>query len=282
MLKNKFSGRLVPPALGILAATAVAGQGQGNEPVEGTPDSTSGENAADGSFLTRTSVLWSNPQWQELRRVWRKMDAYSVSEEGDRPSSEESGKLRVELERAFSDLGAVAEDLGLQELEIRLLRSLAFHRLDYLAYGTSMPMTRMMPPPVSDQTDGLVPVIESRIDAVAELRREGVLTGGEMRAAFTDLRTSMDLYFILESINNQVGYSSVLWMERWPMDADSISVHLDSLRTSMLENINASDEFVEEVRSQLIEEFDSLEDALEETRSRLPVLHDMLMSLELL
>lgn len=283
--RNKYRARLVPGILGIIAAAAATARGQDSAPADNASagqGSVPGDMDVSGSFLTRSSALWSNPQWQELRRVWRKMDELTVTEGAGLSSSEETRKLRIELDTAFNELGGVSEELGLQALEFELLRTLAYRRMDFISYGTSMPLTRMMPPPVYDQTAELVPVIEARIDVLVQLREEGVLTGSEMEEAFSDLRTTIDLFYLLESINRQVDYSSPLWMERWPADQEGISRHIDSLRTAMLDELDVGDAAHGEMREGLILEFDELEEALEKTRARLPVLHDMLLSLELL
>ena len=279
---NVFGGRLVPPALGLLVAAGAAEAAQADRATGGdareTGISESGAGVS-GSFITRCSSLWNNPQWQELRRVWRKLDGYETPRRiyGEGCLDPElSGELRSELNGAFSELRAVSEELGLQELEIRLLEILAYDRLDLLSYGTSVPMTRMMPPPVTDQADGLVPVIESRIDTIMELRERGLLDTEESREAFDELRTSAELYFLLHSVNLEAGYTSVLWMERWPMDPALFDSHLDSLRTAFRED------FGDQAGEELQGELDGIEEALGETRERFPVLRDMLISLELL
>lgn len=284
---NGRGHRLVPGVLGMLAAAGIgAGEIRGESfdpPVSGSVQS--GEDPVRGSFLTRTSVLWSSPRWQEFRRVWRKLDDFTPLD-GDYESShlapEEAAKLRIELQDAFRTLESVGEELGLEETELRLLSRLAWDRLDLLSYGSSLPLTRMMLPPVNDRTDDLVPVIEARIDSIRELREVGILTGPEMQEAFRGLMTTVELYFLLETVSANTGYAGMLWHQNWPMDADSLQGHLDSLRASMTSELAMYRDLPPYQLEQLENEFLVLEEALAATRERFPVIRDMLISLELI
>ncbi len=288
--KGRFQNGMVPSGLGILIAAGLlpvdAARASDRENAQtGTVDGIDPDVNISRSIFTRTSVLWSNPQWQEFKRLWRKLDSIGPAD-GDYSLGnlyfEEYGKLRVELANSYVELMSISEEIGIDSIDIRLLHRLASDRLDMLSYGTRMPFTRMMPPPVSDQTNLLIPQIEARIDTVAILREEGLLSSGEMITAFGNLRSSIDSYILLETISSRTNYSGVLWTVRWPLEADRIQPHLDSIKTALLDNLpDAESEESEELYSVMLEDLESMEEYLTNAQDRLPALHDLLMDLEL-
>ena len=287
--KGKLQNGLIPPALGILFAAGLL-------PVEtasasdqlsrktGTVDDNGSGVSLSRNLFTRTSVLWSNPQWQEFKRLWKKLDSIGP-DDGDYNSSsleyEEIDKIRIELDNSQAELMRISDEIGIDSLDIRLLHRLATDRLTMLSYGSVMPLTRMMPPPVSDQTDYLVPQIEARIDTVAYLRKEGLISSEEMVTAFSNLRSSIDAYFLLETINYGTRYTGVLWSVRWPLEADLIQPHFDSIRTAVLDSLQDSGAENEERYNEILVELESMEKSLSNARDRLPALHDLLLDLEL-
>ncbi|MCK5115461.1 MAG: hypothetical protein KAR44_02605 [Candidatus Aegiribacteria sp.] len=287
--KGKFQNGLIPPALSIVFAagllpldTASASDQSSNQTDSvdrGSADSIS------PSLFTRTSLLWSNPQWQEFKRLWRKLDSIGPVD-GDyslgNGNYEEYEKIRMELDNSYIELMRISEEIGIDSIDVRLLHRLASDRLDILSYGSRMPFTRMMPSPVSNQTDHLITQIENRIDTVVSLREEGLLSSGEMIAAFSNLRSSINSYFLLETISNSTYYSGVLWTVTWPLEADRIQPHLDSIRTSLMDNLTDTEaEDSEELYSVMLDDLESMEQSLSRARDRMPALHDLLMDLEL-
>ena len=176
----------------------------------------------------------------------------------------------------------ISDEIAIDSLDIGLLHRLASDRLDMLSYGSTLPLTRMMPPPVSDQTDYLILQIEARIDTVARLREEGLISSGEMITAFSNLRSSIDTYFLLETIKSETHFSGVLWSVRWPLEADRIQPHLDSIKTVVLESLRNSGAENEEGYSVLLEDLENMEQSISNVQERLPALHDLLLNLELL
>lgn len=290
-MKNSgiFQNGLIPPALGILFAAGllpvdtVSASDQTNGQT-GTNDERGSDVSLSRNLFTRTSVLWSNPQWQEFKRLWRKLSSIAPSD-GDYGSGtlnyEEYDKIRIELNNSYSELMRISEELGIDSLDIRLLNSLATNRLDLISYGSTMPLTRMMPPPVSDQADYLISHIETRIDTVARLREEGLISSAEMVTAFSNLRSSLDTYFLLETINYEIRYTGALWSVEWPLEADLIQPYFDSTRTAILDNLRDLGAENDEQYAQLLEEFENMEESIIEVQNRLPALHDLLLDLEL-
>lgn len=286
---GKFQNGLIPPALSILFAAGLL-------PVNGVSasDQSSNQNdSVDGfssnsilsrSLFTRTSALWSNPQWQEFKRIWKKLNDIEPVD-GDYSSSrldqEKIEKIRIELDNNYTELMRISGEIGIDSLDIRLLHRLASDRLMLLSYGSVLSLTRMMPPPVSDQADYLIPQIEARIDTVTRLRNEGLISSEEMITAFSNLRSSIDTYFLLETISNGIGYSGVLWPVRWPLEADMIPPYLDSIKIAVLDSLQNSGIENEERYDELLEELESMEKSVLYAWDRLPALHDLLIDLEL-
>jgi hypothetical protein len=285
--RNRLDHHLVPPVLSFLAASGFLSAAQG----ESTRDTVTGEIPSAGEetdaehFLTRTAILWSNPQWQEFRRIWRKLDQFDTPDAltmGGSIEQEEVNRLRQELSVSIADLLSVSGELGLDSTDVGILTELARRRLDLLSYGSSIYLTRMMPPPVTEQIEELLLEMEARIDTVAALREAGVITGAEMEEAFRNLRSSMDLYLLLGAVTGGNSHAYTFGWDRWPEDLAGLEAHLDSLIEAELEMIQEYQGYTEEYRDSLLAEFERMRESLEETRSRLPVIHDLLLSLELL
>ncbi len=290
-MKNngKFQNGLIPPALsilftaGFLPVGTVSASDQLSNHI-GTVDDNGSSSALSVSLLTRTSALWSNPQWQEFKRIWKKLDSIAPAD-GDYSSNqldyEKLNKIRIELDNSYVELMRIADEITIDSLDIVLLHRLASDRLDILAYGSALPMTRMMLPPISDQTDDLLPQIEARIDTVVRLREDGLISSGEMITTFSNLRSSIDLYYLLETINSETGYSGVLWTVRWPMEVDRIQPYLDSIKTSVMESLRNAGSENEEGYSVMLEDLRNMEQSISNVQDRLPALHDLLLDLEL-
>ena len=286
---ERFQNGLIPPALGILFAAGLlqvdtaSAFNQSNDQT-GTVDDRGSGTSLSRSLFTRTSVLWSNPQWQEFKRLWRKLDTISPVDSDFSSGSlnyEAYDKIRIELDNSQTELMSITDDIGIDSLDIQLLHRLAFDRLDILSYGSIMPFTRMMPPPVSNQTDNLISHIEARIDTVASLREEGLISSEEMVTAFSNLRSSIDTYFLLETISYGTRYTGTLWSIEWPLEADRILPHLDSIKTAVLDNLRDQGAENGEQYAQLLAEFEDMELSISSVQDRLPALHDLLLDLEL-
>ncbi len=286
---GRFQNGLIPPALGILFAAGLlpadaAAASDQNSDQTGTVDDSGSNVALSRSIFTRTSVLWSNPQWQEFKRIWKKLDSISqadVDYSSSRLDYEEIDKIRIELDNGYVELMSISGEIGIDSLDIHLLHRLATDRLTSLFYGSIMPLTRMAPPPVSDQADYLVPQIEARIDTVTRLRAEGLISSEEMVTAFSNLRSHIDTYFLLETISYGTRYSGVLWSVRWPLEADLIQPHFDSIRTAVLDSLQDSGVENEERYNEIFVELENMEKSISDVQDRLPALHDLLLDLEL-
>ncbi len=284
---SKSQSGLIPPALGILFAASLlhVDTVSASENSSTSAGVNAGSNVAiSRSLLTRTSVLWSNPQWQEFKRIWKKLHNIAPAD-GDYSSSlldhEHINKIRVELDNSYAELMMISEEIGIDSLEIRLLHSLASDRLMLLSYGSVMSLTRMMPPPVADQTDDLVPQIEARIGTVARLREDGLISSEEMITAFRNLKSSIDSYFLLETIRGETNYSGVLWSTRWPLEVDSIQSYLDSIKTTLLQSLSDSGTPNSEGYRLVLEDLENMERSISDVKDMLPGLHDLLLDLEL-
>lgn len=285
---RKGHGKYLPAALGMLVASGflpsfTASSQTVNDDDTGQNDSTTPVHSDLQTLFTRTSALWSNPQWQNFKMLWRKLDSLSP---GDRDYSHSSyaegvNKLRNQLNTAFQELREISEEAGIDSVELALLETLTYARLDYLSYGSQLLLTRMMPPPVSEQTDSLLPQIEARIDTVTKLRECGLISREEMTTAFENMISCIDTYCVLEMISRGMFYTSPAWYSRWPEEVSEIQTAFDSIRTASLAEIEKNGEAYEGQYQTALEALDSLEDAMHLTISGLPALNDLLLDLEL-
>jgi len=261
-------------ALGV-AAPAVYGSGEAADQSR----SSASEEGIRG-LLSRAAVLRASPVWAEFRRIWREMDEYTPPEGDYRRSAmdqERVNKLRRQLSDVAQRLRESADELGISAPELEFFIRISHDRLQLLSWGNAMPLTRMMPPPISDQKDALLPVIESRIDSISTLRDAGLLSGDELELAVSDLLDSVQLYFLYDAISTSVNYSSFCWSVRWPDDPDGMEATIDSVR-SAFSNMELPDSLAGEYSAQC----DSLEAMLETSRESIPSVREMLLSLELI
>ncbi len=282
--KKVINTRVVTPALGVLAAAGMLTSARGSQQAAESTGSISRPEGS-GSLLSRTSALWSNPQWVQFRKVWQKLDNFDPPP-GDGYTSPiigpgEASDLRGELYDALDDLSQVSRELGLDSMEMDFLRSVSLRRLDLLSMGSSVPLTRMAPPPGSYQMEDLLRTMEARIDTVRRLRESGILSGQEMTRAFCSLDSVVRVYFTLSVLDITPSFPRYLW-QNWPEDLDMLDSHIDSLEDSILREIEASDDYPADYAESMREVFSSLRDSLARARSLLPGLHDLLMNLELI
>lgn len=241
-------------------------------------------NSGSQSLFTRTSILWSNPQWQSFKILWRKLDTVTPTDTGYAPdflNAEETGRFRNKLDVAFRELREVSEEIGIDSVELALLETLTFDRFDHLTYGSRLLLTRMMMPPVSELTDDMLPQIEARIDTVIKLRESGLITGEEMVRAFGNMTSSIDTYCVLEVLERSLIYTSPAWSFSWPEDVPEIEMAFDSIRTASLNRIEQDGEVYEGQYQETYEAFEIIEISLHRTILRLPALNDLLLDLEL-
>lgn len=281
-------GKYLPTALGMLIASGflpsfTAFSQTVNDNDTGQNDSTTPVHSNLQTLFTRTSALYSNPQWQNFKMLWRKLDSLSPGDRENLPSSYAEGvnKLRNQLNVSFQELREISEEAGIDSVELSLLETLTYARLDYLSYGSQLLLTRMMPPPVSDQTDSLLPQIEARIDIVMNLRESGSISGEEMTTAFDNMISSIDTYCVLKMISRGIFYSSPAWYSRWPEEVSEIQAAFDSIRTASLAEIEKSGESYEGQYQEAYDAFLRIENDLKNTFASLPALNDLLLDLEL-
>lgn len=285
---RKGHGKYLPTALGMLIASGFlpsfnAYSQTVNDDDTGQNDSTTPVHSNLQTLFTRTSALWSNPQWQNFKMLWRKIDSLSPGDRDYSSSSyaESMNKLRNHVNIAFQELREISEEAGIDSVELSLLETLTFARLDYLSYGSQLLLTRMMPPPVSEQTDSLLPQIEARIDTVTKLRRCGLINREEMTTAFDNMISCIDTYCVLTMISRGMIYSSPAWYSRWPEEVSEIQTAFDSIRTASLAEIEKSGETYEGQYQETYNAFMRMEHDLQHTITRLPALNDLLLDLEL-
>lgn len=239
----------------------------------------------DGTILTRASMLWTSAPWQQLKRLWWILDAAPPGPGGygtvHPMESDSASRWRLDALLTLEELRAEAPTLGLDSLELEAIQQLVDHRIQLLCWGSMIPMTRMMPPPVNGQVDSILVLIEQRIDAIRELRGRNALDSAEMQAAFGSLAAAVEDYLLLGVVSRSTGYHGALYLATWPMEADRIRDAVDSARTAALDRIDVEGELYEGEEAETIESFDRVLADLDSMRTRLPALTELIRDLEL-
>jgi len=282
MQDGRISGRAPLAALlaAAMAVPAVADRGV-PDPVPAPPGARSGTQ----SLLGRTALLWTSDSWQQLKAFWRRLDALEPGPGGygaARSAASDSLPLwRIEAHAILEDVRTEAPALGIDSLELDMLLGLVERRMELLTWGSGIPMTRMMPPPVQDQLDDLAVRLEERIDALRALRDRGVLDGEEIRLAFDSLAADAASWVLLTAVRNGTGTTGVLYFQAWPLEADRILSTADSLTGEALRRIRQEGEAWEGQLEETAADLEALREGLRSTLDRLPALLDLLRDLEL-
>lgn len=288
-MNRKRRDKYLPSALGIVIAAGFLPEYDASAQLDHNDENSRNNsmtpvNSGSQSLLTRTSILWSNPQWQAFKTLWRKLDNVTSIDTDSVPHlihSEDVSQFRNELDVAFRELRGVSEEIGIDSVELALLENLTLNRFDYSYYGSTLTLTRMALPPVSEQTDDLLPQIEARIDTVIKLRESGLIASEEMFTAFGNMTSCIDTYCVLEVLGRSLIYPSSAWLTRWPEDVAEIQMAFDSIRTASLIRIEQDGEAYEGQYQETSDAFKLIETALHRTIPRLPALNDLLLDLEL-
>lgn len=288
-IKRNRQCKCLPSTLGIVIAAGFLSEYDASEQVDHNNENSRNNsithvNSGSQSLFTRTSILWSNPQWQAFKMLWRKLDNVNSIDTDSVPHlihTEDVSQFRNELDVAFRELREVSEEIGIDSVELALLENLTFNRFDYLYYGSNLTLTRLALPPVSEQTDNLLPQIEARIDTVIKLRESGLIASEEMVEAFENMTSCIDAYCVLEVLNRSLIYPSSAWLARWPEDVPEIQIAFDSIRTASLIRIEQDGEAYEGQYQETSDAFKLIETALHRTIPKLSALNDLLLDLEL-
>jgi hypothetical protein len=290
MIRKTLTGRtavrrVAAPMAAMVAAalTAQAAPTTSSETAASEQEPTRG--AETGTILTRSSRLWGSTPWQQLKALWRRLDIIAPGPGGygtyNQMESDSSNYWRLEAQMTLEALREEAPALGIDSLELEAIFRLVDHRIQLLCWGSMLPMTRMMPPPVDSQIDDVLIVIEQRIDAIRELRGQNVLGSSEMRQAFAALTGSVEDYAMLGVVSQSTGYSGALYLATWPVEADLIIAAVDSARTANLDRIALDGEAYAGELDDTIQCFDQVLSDLDAMQTRLPALTELIRDLEL-
>jgi hypothetical protein len=273
----------VPFSITVAAVLAANGNPAAAGEISSVPESSLG--VETGTILNRTARLWGSTSWQQLKALWRRLDVIAPGPEGygtfRQIESDSSNFWRLEAQMTLEALRLEAPALGIDSLELEAVFRLVDHRIQLLCWGSMIPMTRMMPPPVDSQINDILIVIEHRIDAIRELRGQNVLGSSEMRQAFAALTGSLEDYAMLGVVSQSTGYSGALYLATWPVEGDRMISAVDSARTANLDRIALNGETYEGERQDVMDSFDQLLSDLRAMQSRLPALTELIRDLEL-
>ncbi|MFH1236335.1 MAG: hypothetical protein V1685_05375 [Parcubacteria group bacterium] len=162
----------------------------------------------------RMQLLNSNSEWRNFRTFWQKLDkinppARTEDETGayfgeyyNALTSEQAELLQNELISSINGLRNMRhlKELILSDAEIDLLEKICLERINYMSYGFSSMMMRMIPPITMTDKENSIKDLELKIDTLIELQNKGIVSSDEFTQALRIIWDDIELFSVLDTI----------------------------------------------------------------------------------
>ncbi|MBU0597424.1 hypothetical protein KKF61_00320 [Patescibacteria group bacterium] len=161
----------------------------------------------------RIKLLNKNQEWKNFQTLWRKLDFINppvrTGSEADSYfgeyynaiTSEQASLLHNELTTLINRLRNMRqEELILSDTEIDLLEKICQERINYMSYGFSSMLTRMIPPITVTDRENSIKDLELKIDTLIELQNKGIVSSNDFTQALRIIWEDIELFSILDTI----------------------------------------------------------------------------------
>ena len=166
----------------------------------------------------RIKALNNTPEWKEFKSYWKDLDNIQPGEnsspdafyqtygyrEGDdyQKKYEMAEALRQQNEQLKTQLNRLVKPGLLDSLEPTFLFELCNQRIQYIYYGNTSMMTRMMPSPGILEKERSVAMLEYKIDTLLNLEKKGSIDSLELKQALDNIITEVKTAGILGIIDH--------------------------------------------------------------------------------
>lgn len=161
----------------------------------------------------RIKLLNNASEWKNFKAFWQKLDYINPPEKiGDSANDylgeysnaitqEQAELFKSELTELINKLrGMKQEEFILSNTEIDLLEKICAERINYMSYGFSSMMMRMIPPITMTDKENSIKDLERKIDILVELQDKGIVSSDEFTQALRLIWQDIELFSILDTI----------------------------------------------------------------------------------
>jgi len=161
----------------------------------------------------RLKSLNNTSEWKNFKAFWQRLDYINPPEKiGDSANDylgeysnaitqEQAELFKSELTELINKLrGMKQEEFILSNTEIDLLEKICAERINYMSYGFSSMMMRMIPPITMTDKENSIKDLERKIDTLVELQGKGIVSSDEFTQALRLIWQDIELFSILDTI----------------------------------------------------------------------------------
>jgi hypothetical protein len=162
--------------------------------------------------LTKLNALSA---WQKFKYLWKKLDNIppkkrEVQEYFNEHYDEYSGaikqteadSLKIELDETLENLKTISDENLISKKEIGLLDKISRERFQYMSWGLSSMVTRMMPSYFSINRDESIKDLERKIDVLLALKKNNTIDEKEFIQALENIQKDIEVFTMLNLINS--------------------------------------------------------------------------------
>ena len=241
----------------------------------------------------RIESLREMEEWQAFKSFWRYMDNIEPGPDGYSSLTmdwDKRGSLIEQLTSLTDKLYELPDSCRLDSLQIELLRTICMNRINMFC-GSTLMLTRMMPPPTDYRKEELIVLMEERIDTLIQLRSSGLINPLEASSALRNMFEAADTFWLIDAVSREyLGYymSSYYGLSHENgEDEYTVSGLLETTLREvednfavMLDSISKySDEEIPVIFQDIPERYEKTMRTIEEIRSILPDMNELLADL---
>jgi hypothetical protein len=159
-------------------------------------------------------------EWKDFKKEWKSLDIIEPSVDYDSAIYSYSPYIRNkenDYERTYKEVTEIRNNLDsltkelkvltnknlIDTLEVKLLNEICLARVEYLYYGFTSMLTRMIPAPGMLEKEKSIAGLEHRIDLLLKLNKKGAIDTVEFNKAMDNIDKETRKFSILEIISKK-------------------------------------------------------------------------------
>lgn len=254
---------------------------------------TDGESSTSKEHTNRIENLQEMEEWQAFKSFWRYMDNIEPGPDGYSSLTMDWDKRASLIEQLTSltdKLYELPDSFGLDSLHIELLRTICMNRINIFC-GSTLMLTRMMPPPTDYRKEELIVLMEGRIDTLIRLRSSGLINPLETASALRNMFEAADAFWLVDAVSREYirfyisdyyGLSAEIGLEEYTVSGllETTLIEVEDNFAAMLDSISKySDEELPAIFRDIPEKYEKTMETIEGIRSVLPDMNLLLADL---
>jgi hypothetical protein len=227
-------------------------------PVENNANNVQPDKMIHTNDSTRIKALNNTPEWKEFKSFWKDLDniqpgekashdafmqSYVFREFEDYQKNHELGNsLRQKNEQLKIQLTRLVKPGLLDSMEPTFLFELCNQRIQYIYYGNTSMMSRMMPSPGTLEREKSIAMLEFKIDTLLNLEKKGSIDSLELKQALDNIITEVKTAGILGIIANH--RMLAYFPDRFYINPDTTNNSITVIDRTVLDFQNSYDGFM--------------------------------------